>query len=237
MSKTIVVTGASRGIGFDTARHLCKAGHRVIAIARTSSGLEQLYNICAAQGNAANLVVIPADLSNAQHVEELITRISQLSPVVDVLINNAGTLVNKSFLEITREEIQHVYDVNVFVPFTLCQKFFPLMKKSAEAHIVNIGSAGGVNGSVKFSGLSAYSSSKGALGIFSEVLAEELKETTIRVNCLALGSAQTEMLAKAFPGYEAPLSSSEMASYVAWFAVNGQRFFNGKVLPVAVSTP
>lgn len=235
--KTVVITGASRGIGFDTALHICKAGHRVIAVARSTSGLEALYNAAISIGSSSNLVVIPADISNAQHTDELANRVGQLTTVVDVLINNAGVLVNKPFDEITREELQQVYDVNVFAPFTLTQKLLPLIRKSVLGHIVNIGSVGGVNGTVKFAGLSAYSSSKGAMSILSEVLAEELKEDGIKVNCLALGAVQTEMLSKAFPGYEAPLTSKEMAEYISWFALNGQKFFNGKVIQVALTTP
>jgi len=235
--KTIVITGASRGIGFDTALHLCKAKQRVIAIARNPAGLEALYNEARKSGNADHLVVIPADLSDSEHVAQLINRISEITPVADVLINNAGALINKPFREITQEELLRIYRVNVFAPFAFTQQLLPLLSKSEMAHVVNIGSAGGVNGTAKFPGLSAYSSSKGALGILSEVLAEELKADNIRVNCLALGSAQTQMLSEAFPGYKAPLSSAEMGEYIAWFALNGHRYFNGKVLPVTVSTP
>ena len=235
--KTVLVTGASRGIGFDTALHLCNAGHKVIAIARTTKGLESLYNAASKTGHANNLVVIPADISNPAHLEELVNRISQMCSSLDVLINNAGALINKPFAEITNEELQNIYSVNVFAPFSLMQKLLPLLVKSQDPHIVNISSIGGVNGTSKFPGLTAYSSSKGALAILSEVLAEELKERNIRVNSLALGAAQTEMLSQAFPGYKAPLSSAEMGEYVAWFAVNGHKYFNGKTLPVAVSTP
>ena len=235
--KTIVITGASRGIGLETALQLCRAGQKVIAFARSTQGLEALYNAAARTGHAANLVVIPADISNAVHQEELVARIAQISPAVDVLINNAGALVNRKFEEITADELRSVYEVNVFAPFSLTQRLLPLLRKSQLAHIVNISSVGGVQGSSKFPGLTAYSSSKGALAIWSEVLAEELKGESVRVNCLALGAVQTEMLSKAFPGYEAPLQPAEMGEYVSWFALNGQKFFNGKVLPVAVTTP
>ncbi len=105
------------------------------------------------------------------------------------------------------------------------------------SHILNIGSMGGFQGSAKFNGLSAYSASKAALHTLTECLAQELVEQGIKVNCLALGSAQTEMLEQAFPGYESPVMAFEMGKYIADFAVSGHRFFNGKVLPVAVSTP
>lgn len=235
--KTIVVTGASRGIGFDTALLLCKGKYRVIAVARSTSGLEALYNEARKNGCAEHLVVIQADLALEENIIQLYNRIAEVTPVVDILINNAGTLVNKPFEEITRTELEMVYQVNVFGPFSLTKAMLPLLRKSDSAHVVNIGSVGGINGSSKFPGLTAYSSSKGALGILTEVLAAELTQDSIRVNCLALGAAQTTMLEEAFPGYKAPVSSEQMAEYIVWFAINGHRFFNGKVLPVALSTP
>ena len=104
-------------------------------------------------------------------------------------------------------------------------------------HVVNIGSMGGVQGSVKFPGLSAYSSSKAALANLTECLAEEYKETPIRFNCLALGSVNTEMLKDAFPGFEGSNEPNEMAKFIKEFALTGYKFYNGKVLPVATSTP
>ena len=96
---------------------------------------------------------------------------------------------------------------------------------------------GGFQGSSKFPGLSAYSASKAALANLTECLAEELKEKNICANCLALGAVQTEMLETAFPGYVAPVKSREMASFIAYFATRGHQFYNGKILPVSVSTP
>ena len=124
---------------------------------------------------------------------------------------------------------------NVMSHFKMIQYTLPLLKSGS--HIVNVGSMGGFQGSVKFAGLSAYSSSKAALHALSECLAYELAETGIKVNCLALGSAQTEMLEAAFPGYESPVLAFEMGKYIADFAKTGHKFFNGKVLPVAVTTP
>ena len=106
------------------------------------------------------------------------------------------------------------------------------------AHVVSISSMGGIQGSLKFGGLAAYSSSKGALITLSEILAEEYKERGIIFNTLALGAVQTEMLAEAFPDYyKANISPQEMAHYIADFALNGSKVFNGKVLQVANTTP
>ena len=121
---------------------------------------------------------------------------------VEILINNAGTLLNKPFADTTFEDFQQVYSTNVFGVAELTRRMIPFMPK--KGHVVTISSMGGVQGSVKFPGLSAYSSSKGAVITLTELLAEEYKESGPSFNVLALGAVQTEMLAEAFPGYEAP---------------------------------
>jgi 3-oxoacyl-[acyl-carrier protein] reductase len=144
-------------------------------------------------------------------------------------------MLNKPFESITEKEVTEIFHVNFNAPFMLIQESLPCM--SPGSHIVNIGSMGGLNGTAKFSGLSVYSSSKGALGILTECLAEELKSSGISVNCLALGAVQTEMLTRAFPGYKAPLQASQMAEFIVHFSIHGHRTVNGKVLPVSLSTP
>ena len=96
---------------------------------------------------------------------------------------------------------------------------------------------GGIQGSMKFGGLAAYSSAKGAVITLSELLAEEYKEHQIAFNVLAIGAVQTEMLAEAFPDYKAPLSAQEMANYIYDFSLTGNKFYNGKVLQVSSTTP
>jgi NAD(P)-dependent dehydrogenase (short-subunit alcohol dehydrogenase family) len=154
---------------------------------------------------------------------------------VDILVNNAGLLIHKPFELMEDNDFDRIFRANVKSIFNLTRYLLPIF--SENAHIVNIGSMGGFQGSVKFPGLSLYSASKGAIAILTECLAEEFKERKIKVNCLALGSAQTEMLGEAFPGYRAPLSAEEMASFICDFSLHGHRWFNGKILPVAVSTP
>lgn len=230
----IVITGASRGIGFETALQLCKDGHHVLAVARNGKGLEKLQALAASAGVGNRLMILPVDLTSEKDIQELVFTVKSLGGKTDVLINNAGTLLNKPFEQINLAELRQVYELNVFAPFRLIQALLPFMNGG---HIVNISSMGAVQGSSKFPGLSAYSSGKAALANLTELLAEELKEKNIKVNCLALGAAQTEMLEAAFPGYKAPLSAAEMAEWISWFALNGQKFFNGKILPVALSTP
>ena len=154
---------------------------------------------------------------------------------IDILINNAGLLINKPFTDLTTTDFIASYQVNVFGPAALIRTVLPFMKKTG--HVVNISSMGGIQGSVKFPGLSAYSSSKGAILTLTELLAEEYKETGPAFNALALGSVQTEMLEEAFPGLKAAVSAEEMAAYIMEFAINGNKYFNGKILQVSNSTP
>ncbi len=229
----IIVTGASRGIGYELVRQL-SAHHRVMAISRNAEKLNQLKEACIAVHPQALVEVLSLDLSTPSFAKQLVPAVTAVMPLVDIIINNAGLLINKPMQELTRTDLLQMYQVNVFGVFELIQAIVPYMNAG---HIVNIGSMGGFQGSAKFPGLSGYSSSKGAVACLSECLAEELKETGIKVNCLALGAAQTEMLAEAFPGYEAPVSAKEMANYIADFAVNAHKYLNGKVIPVALSTP
>ena len=117
----------------------------------------------------------------------------------------------------------------------MIQKVLPFLNN--ESHVVTISSMGGVQGSMKFPGLSAYSSSKGAVITLTELLAEEFKEDGPSFNVLALGAVQTEMLEEAFPGYKAPLSAEEMAEYITNFSLTGHKYYNGKMLQVSNSTP
>ena len=235
MAKKVIVTGASRGIGFELVQKYAEAGHEVIALSRNSDRLEQLKEACLQLNPKAQVHILPFDLAEGDIAAQLMPFIESCFQHVDILINNAGALVAKPFTEISAEELERIYHVNVLSVFKLTQELIP--KFSDRAHIVNISSVGGVQGSVKFSGLSAYSSSKAALVALTECLAEEYKETDLAFNCLALGAVQTEMLEEAFPGYQAPTSANDMAAYIFDFSINGQNFYKGKVLNVSKSTP
>ena len=230
----IVITGASRGIGFDTAIALAaNKANTVIALSRNIEGLHKLSVWANEQG--LHIDTYQADLTNIETAA--LSAIFERYEVIDILINNAGTLINKPFLQTGINEWKALFETNVFSQLNLIKFLIPLLSKSSTAHIVNIGSMGGYQGSSKFTGLAAYSASKAALANITECLAEELKPLHIKVNCLALGAVNTEMLNAAFPGFNAPVNSKEMAAYIAAFAVEYHKYFNGKILPVAVSTP
>ena len=228
----VIITGASKGIGREVARQIVSAGeHRVIAIARTE---EKLNSLAEELPHPDHLIPLVFDLRQGDY-DQLAVSIRKHFSEVHALINNAGALVNKKVSQLDAGDIDLMMDVNLKAPFLMIQSLIPLFEP--DAHIVNIGSMGGFQGSAKFPGLSVYSASKGALAILSECLAEELKDYKISVNCLALGAAQTEMLSEAFPGYKAPLTAAEMAAFIADFTLNGHRYFNGKILPISLSTP
>jgi 3-oxoacyl-[acyl-carrier protein] reductase len=217
----IVITGASRGIGYETAKLLSKE-HTVINVSRSAE-----------KNKLPGVIPISFDMEKG-NMAELVARIKKHVTNVDVLVNNAAALIKKPFADLTREDFEKVYRVNVFAVADLIRSLAPMIKKG---HVVNIASMGGIQGSLKFAGLSAYSSSKGAVITLTECLAEEFKERSIAFNAIAFGSVQTEMLAEAFPGFKAPITAEEAAKFVADFAINGNKYFNGKILQMALSTP
>lgn len=228
--KHIIITGASKGIGFETAKYLASIGNRVTAISRNEKKLDQLHQLY------PNLIhPFPGDITDANISNILSDFLSKENLQIDGLIHNAGLLINKPFLKQTDEDWQIQMNVNVIAPARMTKILLPHFAKSS--HIICISSMGGFQGSSKFPGLSVYSASKGALSILSECLAEELREFNISCNSLCLGAVQTEMLNDAFPGFEAPVQPDEMAKYIADFTLNGHNFYNGQVLPVTLGNP
>lgn len=224
--KNIIVTGTSRGIGLELALQFAKAGHQVLALSRK---IPQ-----ALLGNE-NISCLSVDLSKESELQKVVDFLSTSWKHVDAVVHNAGSLLLKPFVETTQEDFESIYKVNVFGVANLTRICIPYLQKGS--HVVTISSMGGVQGSLKFAGLAAYSSSKGAVITLSELLAEEYKEQGISFNVLALGAVQTEMLAEAFPGYQAPITANEMAEYIFNFTLTGNKYFNGKVLPVSSTNP
>jgi NAD(P)-dependent dehydrogenase (short-subunit alcohol dehydrogenase family) len=227
MSKNIIITGTSRGIGFELVQLFAKAGHKVLALSRNEKPIESL--------NLEHVTTFSFDLSDSNAYKNVEAYIKREWKHVDVLINNAGALLNKPFAETSIADFEHVYKTNVYGVSELTRIVLPYMEN--KSHVVTISSMGGVQGSMKFPGLAAYSSSKAAVITLTELLAEEYKDTGISFNVLALGAVQTEMLEEAFPGYKAPTTALEMASYIFDFALNGNVYYNGKLLQVSNSTP
>ncbi len=232
----IIITGASRGIGFELVKTLAKhKQNHIVAISRNGKALKELVAECIRLYPDAKVTPYEFDLNQFEFYPFIVQRLETFIHKCDILVNNAGKLVNKPFNKFTLSDFDDTFNVNIKSPFFLIQALLPLLNKGA--HVVNISSIGGVQGSKKFPGLSAYSASKGALAIFTEALAEELAEQEIKVNCLALGAVQTEMFTKAFPGAKAMQNPAQIAHFIADFAITGQKYFNGKVIPVSMSVP
>ncbi|HSI71414.1 MAG TPA: SDR family oxidoreductase [Gillisia sp.] len=224
--KQVVITGTSRGIGLELVKLFSEQGHEVLALSRNAEVVESLQLL--------NVTSIACDITMEQDLYKVKDFLSQKGKV-DILINNAGAILNKPFSSTTVDEFKKVYDTNLFGVVGMIQELLPLMHENS--HVVSISSMGGIQGSMKFAGLAAYSSSKGALITLTELLAEEYKETGPAFNVLALGAVQTEMLEEAFPGYRAPLTAKEMADYIVEFSLKGNKYYNGKILQVSNSTP
>lgn len=224
--KNIIVTGTSRGIGYELALQFANAGNQVLTISRKipKTLLEH-----------QNVTCLSIDLSDETALTEVESFLSSTWKKVDAVVHNAGALLLKPFAETTQADFESIYKVNVFAVANLTRICLPYLQKGS--HVVTISSIGGVRGSLKFAGLAAYSSSKGAVITLTELLAEEYKEKGISFNVLALGSVQTEMLNEAFPGYQAPISAEGMATYIYDFTLNGNKYFNGKVLEVSSTNP
>lgn len=224
--KNIIVTGTSRGIGLELVLQFANAGHQVLALSRK---IPQ-----ALLGNE-NITCLSVDLSKESELQKVEDFLSTSWKHIDAIVHNAGSLLLKPFVETTQEDFENIYKVNVFGVANLTRICVPYLQKGS--HVVTISSMGGIQGSLKFAGLAAYSSSKGAVITLSELLAEEYKDKGIAFNVLALGAVQTEMLEEAFPGYQAPIKADEMADYIFNFTLTGNKYFNGKVLQVSSTNP
>ena len=223
--KTFLITGASNGIGFELVKMATDKGHNVIAISRNTSNLKSIKGVN----------VFSVDITDEKSLKSFTNRLIKQKIKLDIIINNAGALINKPFMNTTIKDFKDIFNVNIFGLATLTRLCLPITNK--DGHILNISSMGGVQGSAKFPGLSVYSSSKGALITLTEILAEEFKESATSFNVLALGEDQTEEVKKAFPDYNAKVTAKKMASYILDFSISGNEFYNGKLIPVSLSTP
>jgi len=224
MKQVAWITGGSRGIGLATVKEFLQKDWKVIVLTRNLDPLSELK-----EEYGAYLELVAYDLQHPMHT-------NLPSDPVDVLIHNAGALVNKPMAHMTAEDLQFCYGINVFGPYLLTQRLLPQL--TDRAHVVAISSVGGVQGSVKFPGLTNYSSSKGAMNVLMECFQAEFAESSQwSFNTLALGAVQTEMLSEAFPGYVAPLQPEELSPFIYTFASTAGQVLRGKIIPVSLSTP
>jgi NAD(P)-dependent dehydrogenase (short-subunit alcohol dehydrogenase family) len=223
--KTVLITGAGKGIGFETVKaFLNDPLYQVIATSRNTTLLEQINHPC--------LHIVQGDLID--HYQEVLNQVLEISGHMHIIINNAAAILNKAIVETTNEEIDRVMQTNFTVPYKLIRDVSKILAPGA--HIVNISSMSGFQGSKKFKGLSVYSASKAALAALSECVAEEWRDRNIACNCLALGAVDTEMIRISIPGINPEVKAEQMATYICEFAKTGHLLCNGQVLPVTLVT-
>lgn len=221
-AKTILITGAGKGLGFEITKKLLAIGDTVIAVSRNVKSLDKLKH--------RNLHIIQGDLT--KDLSQIVKRVGKTK--IDALLNNAGVLIKKDINKFSLNDFNTIYHTNVYAPFSLA---LALRKNITNGHVINVGSMGGVENTLKFPGMILYSSSKAALHCLSQCLAVELKADKITVNCISMGSVETEMVKQAFPGFKPPITASSMADFFVWFTKNGQNFFSGQIIPLALTTP
>jgi NAD(P)-dependent dehydrogenase (short-subunit alcohol dehydrogenase family) len=230
----VVITGTGKGIGYALVQKFIKSSNQndyIFALSRNIEKLKKIENL------PINVIPLQCDITDTGQVDAAVSYIKNKCNSIDFLINNAGLLNNKPFKEIKSYEIDEVFNTNFKAPFYLIQKLLPLLEYAKKSHIVNISSMGGFQGSTKFAGLSAYSASKAALNCLTECLALELQTTSIKINALCIGAVETEMLKMAFPNFKPQVNACEMAEFIYHFTINNHHIMNGKVIPVALSTP
>jgi len=193
--KTVVVTGAGRGIGAAIVETLAESGkYRFVLAARTASELDALAEVCRERGVEA--IAIPTDVTSEAQVQNLFRKTLETFGVVDVLINNAGAGVFKSILETTLEEWRSVFDVNATSAFLCSRDAFQIMSQRQSGVIINIASVVGIAG---YPDQAAYTASKHAMVGLTKVLAAEGKEYGIKAHVICPGGVDTEMAAQARP--------------------------------------
>ena len=229
----IIITGASKGIGRETAIALARnRNNHILAVSRSESLLQKLSD----ESGLHNISYIATDLNESlKSPQSFLNKVDSHFDSIDILINNAGILICKQITDLSSLEIRLMTEINFLSPLLLIKEL--IRKFHRGSHIINISSMGGFQGSSRYPGMAVYSAGKAALANLTESLASEYGEDGISFNCLALGAVQTEMLSQAFPGYKAPIRADEMAEFISWFALEGNKFFNGKVLPVSASNP
>jgi short-subunit dehydrogenase len=231
----ILITGVSKGIGKALALSFSRHGnHKLFLVSRDKILLNDLKNQCIEINRDCFVFEYAFDLGNASGIEKLAEKIIRQAGKIDILVNNAGTLVNKRFSDVSDAEIASMFAVNFFAPASLIKNLVPALAKAGNANVINIGSMGGFQGSLKYPGLSYYSASKAALAVITECLAEEYKNSGISFYCLALGAVQTEMFSDAFPGVKAPVEPKEMAEFIVNFSLKSHPGLNGKIIPVSL---
>ncbi len=223
--KVAIVTGAGRGIGRATALRFANEGATVICCSRTAAQITETARLVEQAGGKA--VAVVADVGKEADVARLFAALDQFGGRLDVLVNNAATLVSKPVLELSVAEWDAVLAVNLRGAFICSQWAMRIMAAHNGGAIVNLGSLSGVANVEKFPGLAAYNVSKyGILGL-TEIMAVEGKPYGIRVNAVSPGAVDTQMLREAAPHLHTSTTPADIADTILYLASDRARHLNG----------
>src|SRR6266568_1210753 len=228
--RVTIITGAGRGIGRATARRFAHEGAQVVLFSRTSSHLDEVASEIIREGGRVLSVV--GDVSREEDVRALFEKVMDTYGRVDILVNCAGIVAVRPFVEMDVATWDAVLGVNLRGTFLCCLEAFRIMAAQKQGVIVNISSLSGVKGVEKFPGLSAYNVSKAGVAGLTEILAVEGKPNNIRVCAVSPGAVDTEMLKQAAPHLKAGMTPDDLAEILLFMVDESGRMLSGTNLEI-----
>jgi len=241
-SKVILVTGANKGLGLETVKQLAKEGNTVIIGSRDKERGDAAVDSIKNEGISAEAIEI--DLTNSSTVDEAVNYINEKHGKLDVLINNAGAVINEGWMgnsveTVSMNDLKETFEINFFATIDITRKFLPLVRKSNSGSIINVSSIMGslemhinpespIYGSKPF----AYDASKTALNQFTVHLAHALMEDNIKVYSAHPGWVKTDL-----GGEHAPLTVAEGAKTMVDLALEKTEFPSGSYVHLDSQLP
>jgi len=226
----IIITGAGRGIGRAAAIRFAREGARVVLFSRTAATLAQVAREIEGEGHP--VLSFAGDVSSEEDVVSLFQRVMETYGRVDALLNCAGIVAVKPFVEMDAATWDRVINVNLRGTFLCCREAFRIMAEQRAGVIINFSSLSGVKGVEKFPGLSAYNVSKAGVASLTEILAVEGKPHNIRICAVSPGAVDTEMLRQAAPHLRAGMTPDDMAEILLFLAGDSGRMLSGTNLEI-----
>lgn len=238
MSKVVLITGASRGIGKQIALTMAKEGYDIVLNCRNEN--EEVLEVKSQiEGLGANCLIVQGDVANQSDCERFVKEAIEKFGKIDVLVNNAGITKDMLLARMKEEDFKQVIDVNLMGTFHVTKQVVPYMMKARNGRIINISSVVGISGNA---GQSNYAASKAGIIGFTKSLAKELAARNILVNAVAPGFIQTDMtgvlkeeikeeIAKMIP-LKKMGTAQDVANVVKFLASDDSSYITGQVLQV-----